>query len=80
MVGVAVRLYLITATAFDYHLLAEKYRILFPALFMLDMLWALGPFLLIERMGVGLALAAAAALIYLPFAQRVLMRMIDRRA
>jgi DNA-binding winged helix-turn-helix (wHTH) protein len=80
MVGIAVRLYLITATAFDYHLLAEKYRVLFPALFMLDMLWALGPFLLIERMGIGLALAAAAALIYLPFAQRVLMKMIDRRA
>ena len=80
MVGIAVRLYLITATAFDYHLLAEKYRVLFPALLMLDMLWALGPFLLIERMGVGLALAAAAALIYLPFAQRVLMKMIDRHA
>jgi cholera toxin transcriptional activator len=79
MVGVAVRLYLITATAFDYHLLGEKYRILFPALFVLDMIWALGPFLLIERMGLGLALAAAAALIYLPFAQRVLMRMMDRR-
>jgi DNA-binding winged helix-turn-helix (wHTH) protein len=79
MVGIAVRLYLITATAFDYHLLAEKYRVLFPALFILDMLWALGPFLLIERMGIGLALAAATALIYLPFAQRVLMKMIDRR-
>ena len=80
MVGVAVRLYLITATAFDYHLLGEKYRILFPALFVLDMIWALGPFLLIERMGLGLALAAAAALIYLPFAQRVLMRMIQQRS
>lgn len=79
MVGVAVRLYLITATAFDYHLLGEKYRILFPWLFVLDMIWALGPFLLLDRIGVGLALGASAALIYLPFAQRVLMRMIDRR-
>jgi DNA-binding winged helix-turn-helix (wHTH) protein len=79
MVGVAVRLYLITATAFDYHLLGEKYRILFPALFVLDMIWALGPFLLADRMGLGLALGASAALIYMPFAQRVLMKMIDRR-
>jgi DNA-binding winged helix-turn-helix (wHTH) protein len=79
MVGVAVRLYLITATAFDYQLLGEKYRILFPWLFVLDMIWALGPFLLLDRIGVGLALGASAALIYLPFAQRVLMRMIDRR-
>ena len=80
MVGVAVRLYLITATAFDYHLLGEKYRILFPWLFVLDMIWALGPFLLLDRIGLGLALGASAALIYLPFAQRVLMKMIDRGA
>jgi hypothetical protein len=79
MVGVAVRLYLITATAFDYHLLGEKYRILYPALFVLDMIWALSPFLLIDRMGLGLALGASAALIYLPFAQRVLMKMIKQR-
>jgi DNA-binding winged helix-turn-helix (wHTH) protein len=78
LVGVAVRLYLITATAFDYHLLGEKYRRLFPALFVLDMLWALAPCLLADRMGWGLALGACAALIYMPFAQRVLMKMIER--
>jgi DNA-binding winged helix-turn-helix (wHTH) protein len=78
LVGVAVRLYLITATAFDYHLLGEKYRRLFPALFVLDMLWALAPCLLAERIGWGLALGACAALIYMPFAQRVLMKMIER--
>ncbi len=76
LVGVAVRLYLITATAFDYHLLAQKFRILFPGLFVLDMIWALAPFLLADRIGVGLALGAAAALIYMPFAQHVLMKMI----
>jgi cholera toxin transcriptional activator len=79
MIGVAVRLYLITATAFDYHLLGEKYRVLFPALLVLDMIWALGPLLLADRMGLGLALGACAALIYMPFAQRVLMKMIERR-
>jgi cholera toxin transcriptional activator len=76
LVGIAVRLYLITATAFDYHLLGEKYRKLFPALFVLDMVWALAPCLLADRMGWGLALGACAALIYMPFAQRVLMKMI----
>ncbi|HMF92065.1 MAG TPA: winged helix-turn-helix domain-containing protein [Candidatus Angelobacter sp.] len=80
MAGVAVRLYLITATSFDYHLLGEKYRILFPALLVLDMIWALSPLLLADRMGIGLALGASAALIYMPFAQRVLMKMIARRA
>ncbi|HEY6970324.1 MAG TPA: winged helix-turn-helix domain-containing protein [Candidatus Angelobacter sp.] len=80
LIGVVVRLYLLTATAFDYHLLGEKYRILFPILFLLDMLWALSPFLIEDRIGLGLALGASAALIYMPFAQRVLLRMIVRRS
>jgi cholera toxin transcriptional activator len=78
LVGVAVRLYLITATAFDYHLFAEKYRVIFPALFLLDMLWALSPLLIADRMGLGLALGSIAALIYMPFAQRVLVRMMNK--
>jgi DNA-binding winged helix-turn-helix (wHTH) protein len=80
LVGVAVRLYLITATALDYHLLGQKYRVLFPGLFVLDLLWALSPLLLEDRLGWGLALGACAALIYMPFAQRVLMKMITRPA
>jgi cholera toxin transcriptional activator len=80
LIAIAVRLYLITATAFDYHLMGEKYRILFPALFVLDMLWALSPFLIADRIGLGLALGATAALIYMPFAQRVLMKMISTNA
>lgn len=79
LVGIAMRLYLITATAFDYHLLEQKYRVLFPALFVLDMLWALSPFLIADRIGLGLALGATAALIYMPFAQRVLMKMVAHR-
>jgi DNA-binding winged helix-turn-helix (wHTH) protein len=80
LVGVAVRLYLITATALDYHLLGEKYRILYPGVFLLDMIWALAPCLLADRIGWGLALGACAALIYMPFAQRVLVKMIQQPA
>jgi cholera toxin transcriptional activator len=79
LVGLAVRLYLLSATAMDYHLLGEKYRVLFPALFALDMLWALSPFLIYDRLGLGLALGSAAALIYMPFVQRVLMKMMGRK-
>ena len=75
LLGVAVRLYLTTATAFDYHLLEEKYRILFPALLVLDMIWALSPLLIADRIGLGFALGATAALIYMPFVQRMLMQM-----
>jgi cholera toxin transcriptional activator len=80
LVGVAVRLYLISATAMDYHLLGDKFRILTPGLFVLDMIWALSPLLIQDRIGLGFALGACAALIYMPFAQRTLMKMIQRRA
>lgn len=79
LVGIAVRLYLISATAMDYHLLGDKYRILTPALFALDMLWALAPLLIADRIGLGFALGACAALVYMPFAQRTLMKMMQRQ-
>lgn len=78
LVGLAVRLYLISATAMDYHLLGSKYRILTPALFVLDMIWAIAPLLIADRIGLGFALGACAALIYMPFAQRTLMKMMQR--
>ena len=77
MVGIAVRLYLISATAMDYHLLGTKYRVLTPALFVLDMIWALSPLLIADRIGLGFALGACAALVYMPFAQRTLMKMMQ---
>jgi cholera toxin transcriptional activator len=75
LIGLVVRLYLISATALDYHLLGAKFRVIFPALFVLDMLWALAPFMLADRIGLGLALGSTAALIYMPFAQRTLVKM-----
>jgi hypothetical protein len=41
----------------------------------LDEVWAVSPFLLIHHIGFGLALAATAALLYLPFSQRTLLFM-----
>jgi DNA-binding winged helix-turn-helix (wHTH) protein len=73
--GIPLRLYLLSAAAFDYRGLGEKFRRLFPFLFALDVLWALAPFLLIEKIGFGLAFAATAALLYVPFSQRTLVRM-----
>jgi cholera toxin transcriptional activator len=75
VVGIPLRLYLFSAVAFDYRRLHEKFRRLFPVLLPLDQLWALSPFLLVEKIGFGLALAATAALLYVPFAQRTLVRM-----
>ncbi|HZQ69973.1 MAG TPA: winged helix-turn-helix domain-containing protein [Terriglobales bacterium] len=74
-VGVPVRLYLLTAVAFDVRNLAQRFLRLFWPTFVLDELWALSPFLLSVQIGMGLALAATAALIYVPFAQRTLVLM-----
>ncbi|MGB6485129.1 MAG: winged helix-turn-helix domain-containing protein [Candidatus Acidiferrales bacterium] len=73
--GIPTRLYLITATAFNYRGLGGKFRRLFPVLLPLDELWALAPFLAVEQIGIGAAIAVTAALLYLPFAQRSLLLM-----
>jgi cholera toxin transcriptional activator len=75
LVGIPVRLYLLTAAIFGYRGLPVKFLRLFPFIIPLDELWALAPFLLVEQIGIGLALAATAALLYLPFSQRSLMLM-----
>jgi len=74
-VGVPIRLYLLTAAGFNYRGLAGKFRKLFPFVLLLDELWALAPFLLVQQIGIGLALAATAALLYLPFSERSLLLM-----
>lgn len=79
-VGVPIRLYLLSAVSFDVKDLSRKFLRLFPGTFLLDELWALAPFLLAPQIGLGLALAVTAALIYVPFAQRTLVLMRDRSA
>ena len=74
-VGIPTRLYLLAAVAFNYRGLNAKFQKLFPFLLILDELWALAPFLIVEQIGAGLALAATAALLYLPFSQRSLLLM-----
>jgi len=77
LVGIPLRLYLLSAALFGYRRLPVKFLRLFPIVIPLDELWALAPFLLVDQIGVGLALAATAALLYLPFSQRSLMLMGD---
>jgi len=74
-VGIPIRLYLLSAALFGYTGLTSRFLKLFPALFLLDELWALAPFLAIDQIGAGLALAVTAALLYVPFSQRSLLLM-----
>jgi DNA-binding winged helix-turn-helix (wHTH) protein len=74
-IGIPIRLYLLTAVAFNYRGLNAKFKKLFPLLLPLDELWALVPFLIVHQIGFGLALAATAGLLFMPFSQRSLLLM-----
>ncbi|HEV2690387.1 MAG TPA: winged helix-turn-helix domain-containing protein, partial [Bryobacteraceae bacterium] len=74
-VGIPLRFYLLSAVAFDFRKLGQTFRRLFPFVLALDQLWAVAPFLLLPQIGVGLAFAATAALLYVPFSERTLVRM-----
>jgi DNA-binding winged helix-turn-helix (wHTH) protein len=76
--GVPLRLYLLSACTFRYRGLVDNFLKLFPYLLVLDEFWALAPFLIGRYIGTGLALAATAALVYAPFAQRSLLLMSAR--
>ncbi|MGA9507854.1 MAG: winged helix-turn-helix domain-containing protein [Candidatus Sulfotelmatobacter sp.] len=74
-VGIPLRCYLLSAVGFDYQRLGEKFRQMFPFILALDQLWAVAPFLLTPKIGLGAAFAATAALLYVPFSERTLIRM-----
>jgi hypothetical protein len=74
-IGIPVRLYFLSAVAFDYAQLGHKLQRIFLGVFVLDELWAVAPFLIADRIGLGAALASTAALLYVPFAERTLVRM-----
>jgi cholera toxin transcriptional activator len=74
-VGIPLRCYLLSAVGFDYQRLGEKFQQLFPIILALDQLWAVAPFLLMQKIGLGAAFAASAALLYVPFSERTLIRM-----
>ncbi len=74
-VGIPLRCYLLSAVGFDYQRLGEKFQQMFPFILALDQLWAVAPFLLMHKIGMGAAFAAGAALLYVPFSERTLIRM-----
>ncbi len=74
-VGIPVRLFLLSAASLNYRGLSKNFMTIFPCVLLLDEIWALSPFLLMPQIGLGLALACAAILLYVPFAQRSLLLM-----
>ena len=74
-VGIPLRCYLLSAVGFDYQRLGEKFQQIFPFILALDQVWAVAPFLLMQKIGLGAAFAASAGLLYVPFSERTLIRM-----
>ncbi|HWC19811.1 MAG TPA: winged helix-turn-helix domain-containing protein [Terriglobales bacterium] len=73
--GVPMRFYLVFALLFDYHLLKEKFRRLFPFLLVIDEFWSGMTLFLVPTIGLGFGFLLFVAAVYSPFAQRTLVRM-----
>lgn len=73
MCGIAVRTYLTSAVFWDHPDISKNFRRLFPALWLLDSVWAASPLLLVDKIGLGSALGGVALMAYLPFSQKTLM-------
>jgi cholera toxin transcriptional activator len=78
MIGIPLRLFLLTAVAWDYAGFRQKYDRLFPVIAAFDLLWGVSPLLTAHHIGIGITLAVAAMLLYLTFGQRTLVQMAYR--
>src|SRR5262249_11084642 len=74
-VGIALRFYLLSSVGFDHPQFGAKFHKIFLGVLILDLLWAIAPFLIVEKIGFGPAFGATAALLYVPFAERTLVGM-----
>jgi DNA-binding winged helix-turn-helix (wHTH) protein len=72
---IPVRAFTFFAVLFRAPRIQQKFLTIWPYLLIADVLWALSPFLLLNHINIGLALACMALLVYSPFAQRSLMLM-----
>jgi DNA-binding winged helix-turn-helix (wHTH) protein len=72
---IPVRAFVLCAVVFHAPGIRQKFLRIWPFLLVLDVLWALSPFLLLHHINYGLALACTTLLVYSPFAQRSLVLM-----
>jgi cholera toxin transcriptional activator len=72
---IPVRAFVLCAVLFHAPRAREKFLRLWPFLLVLDVIWALSPFLLLHHISFGVAMSCTALLVYSPFAQRSLVLM-----
>ena len=78
MIGIPLRLFLLTAVGWDYAGFRQKYDRLFPVIAAFDLLWGVSPLLTAHHIGIGITLSVSAMLLYLTFGQRTLVQMAYR--
>jgi hypothetical protein len=74
-VMIPVRVFVVCAVLFRAPRAREKFLRMWPALVVMDLIWAMSPALLLHHINLGLAIACMTLLVYSPFAQRALMLM-----
>jgi DNA-binding winged helix-turn-helix (wHTH) protein len=72
---IPVRAFVLCAVLFRAPATQKRFLQLWPLLLAGDLLWSLAPFLLLNHINFGLALACTTLLVYAPFAERALMLM-----
>src|SRR5882762_1939773 len=71
-IGIPVRIYFSTALGFDYADIGRQFRLVFPFVFLMDLLWSAVPLLFLGQLQ-GLVLLCAGLLAFLPLSQRTLL-------
>lgn len=74
LVGVTVRLYVMSGVVLDHPQTGRQFRRLFPLLFILDEIWAASPLLMLEDYGLPVVLVLVPILAYAPFSQMTMVR------
>jgi serine/threonine protein kinase len=71
-IGIPVRIYFTTALGFDFADIGRQFRLVFPFIFLMDLLWSAAPLLFLGPLQ-GIVLLCTGALAFLPLSQRTLL-------
>jgi serine/threonine protein kinase len=80
LVGLAIRVYFFSLVGWKHHLAAHRFSQVFPALLVLDSVWAATPLLISHRVTSVVSLTGVVLMAWLLFGQRTAMLSLDRES
>ena len=72
VIGIPLRIYFFTALGLDFADIGRQFRLIFPAMLVIDLLWSATSLLFLGQLQ-GAVLLCSAALAFLPLSQRTLL-------